>query len=48
MLNALIFLSKLNSTKSVIYLLSSEKHIIFALQKRSNSTTIFVARHLRL
>ena len=37
-----------NSTKSVIYLLSSEKHIIFALQKRSNSTTIFVVRHLRL
>jgi len=37
-----------NNTKSVIYLLSSEKHIIFALQKWSNSTTIFAAKHLRL
>ena len=37
-----------NSTKSVIYLLSSEKHIIFALQKLSNSATIFAVRYLRL
>jgi hypothetical protein len=37
-----------NSTKSVIYLLSSEKRIIFALQKLSNSATIFAVRYLRL
>jgi len=37
-----------NCTKSVIYLLSSEKYITFALQKQSNSATIFAVRYLRL
>ena len=37
-----------NGTKSVIYLLSSEKHIIFALQKWSTDATVFAVGCLRL
>ena len=36
------------SIKSAVYLLSSEKHVIFALQKRSNDATVFAVRHFEI